>query len=425
VTSGQISIGIGLIVALAVACQIAAARFRLPAIILLLPVGFVAGVITGDVNGAAIFGSAFSPLVSLAVAVILFDGGLDLQFAQLEGHSQRVVRRLLAWGIPITWAGATLFAIPILGLPSRSALMLGAILIVSGPTVVAPLLRLARPGPRLSGVLAWESTTIDPIGAVIGVVVFAALKAGVGLHLGLGLLHFASDVGLGLIGGAIGTAVVWFCLNRLGLKGVLATEAVLATVVGTAGVCNAVREDSGLIAAITMGVALANIGGTEAIEDRPFFQTVVQLTIGVLFISISAGITPGSLKDVLGPAALLAVCLIVVVRPVVAAVATARTSLRGAERAYVGFMDPRGIVAASTAATFGVQLVAAGLSGAEKLVPATFTVIVVTVTVYGLLAAPVARGLGLRQHRRPIADDVSTRPPPPAPGAWSTGAGPA
>src|SRR5262249_43975293 len=139
-SSRDIFIGFGLTVILAVGCQILAARFRLPAIVLLLPVGFGAGHFISELNPQKTLGSAFSPLVGLAVALILFDGGLDLQFRDLEGHNQRVVRRLVYLGIPITWAGAALLAWPLLGLSRNATIMLGAILIVSGPTVVAPLL---------------------------------------------------------------------------------------------------------------------------------------------------------------------------------------------------------------------------------------------------------------------------------------------
>ena len=169
--------------------------------------------------------------------------------------------------------------------------------------------------------------------------------------------------------------------------------------VAAAGFCNAVRADTGLLAAITMGVALANLPGVERPQDRPFFATIVQLVIAVLFITISASVTPAELRGVLGPTLVLVVGLMVAVRPVVALAATVRTDLNGRERAYVAMMDPRGIVAASTAATFGPALVAVGIGGAQKLLPATFVVIVGTVTGYGLTAVPVARRLGLTDDR--------------------------
>jgi NhaP-type Na+/H+ or K+/H+ antiporter len=377
VTASNIFFGIGLTFALAIGCQVIANRFRFPAIILLLPVGFVAGILTSSINPNKIFGVAFSPMVSLAVAIILFDGGLELVFKDLEGHSRRVVRRLLYAGIPITWAGAAAFAALLLGLPSKAA---------------------ARPGRRLVSVLGWESTSVDPLGAVIGVLVFQGIQSGNGRHLLQGLLELLGRVGIGVAGGAVGVFVLWIVLGKLRLSRLMGTEAIVATVLTVAALCDAIRDDTGLVAALTMGIALANLPGLRTPEDRPFFQTIVQLTIGLLFISISATVTPASLNGVLWPSIGLIACLVLVVRPLVALLATARTSLTRQERTFVGAMDPRGIIAASTAATFSAPLVASGVAGASKLLPATFLVIVGTVAVYGLSAAPLARILGLRQE---------------------------
>jgi len=396
-SASQIFVGLALIVGLAVACQIVAASLRIPAIILLLPVGFAAGALITAVNPDKIFGAAFPPLVSLAVAIILYDGGLDLVSKDLEGDSRRVVRRLRNWGIPMTWAGAGFFGGLLLGLSSKAAIMLGAILIVSGPTVVTPILNNARPGKKLTTILGHEGTTIDPIGAIIAVVVFQALKASHGHHVLASVLGFAGRIGLGVAGGAVGIAVLWLLVKKLKLTGILATQAIIATVITIAGLCDALQDDTGLVAAITMGIVFANMRGVDVPEDRPFLKTVVQLAIGVLFISISATVTPTSLRGVIWPALGLVALLVLVVRPAVAAAATLRTSLTRNERIFIGAMDPRGIVAASTAASFSAPLVALGIAGAGKLLAATFLVIVGTVAIYGLAAAPLARALGLRE----------------------------
>src|SRR4051794_27445515 len=148
-TTSEIFVGIGLTFALAVGCQIVAGKCKLPAIVLLLPVGHLARRFTSTVDPVMTLGPAFVPLVGLAVAIILFDGGLDLSFTELEGHARRVTRRLLLLGIPVTWAAASVFAWLLLGLSGPAAIMLGAILIVSGPTVVTPLLSIARPNHRV------------------------------------------------------------------------------------------------------------------------------------------------------------------------------------------------------------------------------------------------------------------------------------
>lgn len=416
-STSSIFISFGLTVILAVGCQIAATRLRIPAIVLLLPVGFFAARLFGSLDPERTLGPAFTPLVSLAVAVILFEGGLELDMRQLEGHSQRVVRRLLAYGSLITWAGAGLLGWLVLGLSGWAAVMLGAILIVSGPTVVTPILEAARPGRRVSLILGWEGVTIDPIGAIVGALVFQGLINHVQLGRGEAMVAFLKSIGVGAAGGACGTLVLWLLLHKLRLRGVLATEAILATVVGVAAFCDATRDDTGLIAAIVMGVAVANLHGFERPEDRQFFRTVVQLVIGLLFVSISATVSTTNLAPVLGPTLLLVTGLVLVVRPVVAALATARTALNGRERAFIGWMDPRGIVAASTAATFGPPLVAAKVGGADKLLPVTFLVIVATVALYGLTAVPLSKALGLHESIREeeaeadLPDEPGAAPP--------------
>jgi NhaP-type Na+/H+ or K+/H+ antiporter len=408
VTASEIYIGLALTIGLAVGCQIVASKIGIPAIILLLPVGFVAGVLTDDVNPYKLFGATFPALVSLAVAIILFDGGLELVNKDLKSDEHRVVHRLRDLGIPITWAGASFFAWLLLGLSTKTAVMLGAILIVSGPTVVTPIMRAARPGRRLTLILNAEGTTVDPIGALIAVVVYQGLVAHHSHGVLSGSLGFIARIGIGVGGGAVGIGVLWLLLGKLKLTGTIATEAMIATVLTVAGLCDAIQADTGLVAAITMGVTLANLPRVNVPEERPFLKTVVQLAIAVLFISISATVTPTSLRGVIWPSIGLVACLVLLVRPAVSAIATLRSDLNVKERVFVGAMDPRGIVAASTAANFSAPLIALHLGGANRLLPATFLVIVGTVAIYGLGATPLAKALGLHQP----APDEHTVPQP-------------
>ena len=155
-TTNQILIGVGLILALAAGSQVLANRLRIPAIIVLLPAGFVAGALTSDVNPQDLLGPAFEPLVSLSVAVILYDAGLSLDMRKLKGHTRKVVIRLIVLGVLITWVIAASLAAPLLGMSRGAAVMLGIILVVSGPTVVGTLLSFVRPVERLQQVLIWE-----------------------------------------------------------------------------------------------------------------------------------------------------------------------------------------------------------------------------------------------------------------------------
>jgi NhaP-type Na+/H+ or K+/H+ antiporter len=400
VTTAQILIGFGLIILLAVGSQVVASRLRIPALIVLLPAGFTAGALTSDVNPQHLLGAAFQPLVSLSVAVILYDAGLGLDLRKLKGHTRKVVIRLIVLGVLITWVLAAAVAAPLLGMSRGAAVMLGIILVVSGPTVVGPLLRFVRPTERLQRVLIWEGSLIDPVGGILGALVFHAVSASTSKGPGSQLAQFLLSVAVGLAGGVAGTALLWLLLRKLRLGEVLGTSAQLATVVAVAAGCDALRDDTGLIAAIFMGLAVANQRGFDIPARRPFFETLVQLSIGVLFISISATVTPQSLRHLILPTLVLIAVLVIVARPVAAFASTLRTDLKKGERAFIGWMAPRGIVAAATASTFAAGLVAKGIGGAAKILPATFLVIVATVTLYGLTAAPVARRLRVARPAR-------------------------
>jgi NhaP-type Na+/H+ or K+/H+ antiporter len=342
--------------------------------------------------------------VSLSVAVILYDAGLGLDLRKLKGHTRKVVIRLIVLGVLITWAVAAAVAAPLLGMSRGAAVMLGIILVVSGPTVVGPLLSFVRPTERLQQVLIWEGSLIDPVGGILGALVFHAVVASTHRGLGSQLGQFAVSIAVGLAGGVIGTALLWVLLRRLRLGEVLGTTAQLATVIGVAAACDVAREDAGLLAAIFMGLALANRRSFDIPARRPFFETLVQLIIGILFISISATVTPHSLRHLLLPTLALVAVLVLAARPIAAFAATMGTNLGKGERAFIGWMAPRGIVAAATASTFAAGLVAKGIGGAARILPVTFVVIVATVTLYGLTAMPAARRLrvGRPSSTRPL-----------------------
>src|SRR5215813_8328154 len=335
-STDQILFGVGLILVLAVGSQVLASRLRIPALIILLPAGFIAGALTTDVNPDRLLGAAFSPLVSLAVAVILYDSGLALEWGKVTGRARRVV--------------------PLLGMSAGAAVMLGAILVVSGPTVVGPLLAFVRPSDRLQRILSWEGSLIDPIGGILGAAVFGAVLASTSGGFGHPLGQFLLSVGIGAAGAVVGVAVLWLCLCKLDLDDVLSATAQLACVVGVAAACDIVRDDAGLIAAILMGLAVANLRAFDVPDKRPFFETLVQLIIGILFVAISATVTPQSLQHLVLPTLGLVAVLVVVTRPLVAFLATIRAELTRGERAFIGWMAPRGIVAAATASTFGTKL---------------------------------------------------------------------
>lgn len=394
----QILLGIALTSVLAVGSQILAARLRVPSLIVLLPVGFTAGALTDVINPDRLVPD-FQALVSLAVAVILYDAGLGLRASHLRGRPRTVVTRLIVLGVLITWAACLALVVVLFRLPLPVAAMLGVILVVSGPTVVGPLLDHVGPTDAVRRILVWEGSLIDPLGGILGAVAFHVIvrsQTGQGLRFGMFLGSFA----LGLAGGAAGVALLWLTLRTLRLGGWLGTLAQLAAVVAVSAGCDMVLDDTGLIAAIVMGMAAANLPGFDMPARRPFFETVVQLVIGLLFVSISATVAPADVVPVLLPSLALVAALVLLVRPLVAFLATARTHTPAGERAFIGWMAPRGIVAASTAATFSAALVDEGVRGADEILPITFLVIVGTVLVYALTAKPVAARLGVVRPSR-------------------------
>ncbi|MGW6615976.1 cation:proton antiporter [Streptomyces erythrochromogenes] len=400
-TEDQILLGIALTVALAAFSQILAGKLRVPALLLLLPAGFVAGALTDVIHPNNLLGPEFSALVSLSVAVILYDAGLGLDLRQLTGRTRGIVGRLLVAGILLTFLAVAAVAPALFGMSLASAAMVGVILVVSGPTVVGPLLEYVRPTDKLRRILVWEGTLIDPIGGILGALVFHAVSSsqsavGHGYQLG----QFAISMGIGLVGGAVGVALLWLTLRVLRLGETLGTIAQLAVVIIVSAGCDIVRDDTGLIAATVTGLAIANLPGLDMPARRPFFETLVQLIIGLLFVSISSTVTPASLKPVLLPSLLLIAFLVLVVRPLVAFVSTGKAGLTLGERGFLGWMAPRGIVAASTASAFAADLSDQGLAGASKILPVTFLVIVGTVLLYALTAAPVARRLGVVRPSR-------------------------
>lgn len=396
-TSDEILTGIALIVGIALACQVVAPRLRLPALVLLLPAGFLAGVVFPQVNAEAMLGAAFPPLVNVAVALILFHGGLELYEAPMGRQDHALVQRLVWLGALITWVVAGLGAYWIIGLPIPIAALFGAIVIVSGPTVVGPLLHFVRPRARVRRIVAWEGTLIDPVGALIAVLVFQGVLAADGAHPREAVTEFAVGIGCGLLAAAVGVGIIWLGLRLAGDSRVLGTQVLLGAVVVAAGLADWLADDAGLVAGIAMGVAAPLFVKEGLAHVKPFFDTLVAISVGVLFVAISALVTPASLAPLVLPTLAVAAVLILGSRPAAVLLLTARSTLTLRERLFVGWMAPRGIVAASTASGFSAQLVAQGVPGGEALLPAVFVIIAATVATYGLTAVPVANVLGVRR----------------------------
>lgn len=410
--SHTILVGIAAMVALAVGCQLIAPWLRLPALVLLLPVGFLGGILIPEMDPEAIFGDLFSPLINIAVALILFHGGMELAEERLVRQDRRVINLLVFVGALLTFAVATGLVLFFFDINPNIAVLAGAILIVSGPTVVGPLLSFVNPTARVRRILAWEGTLIDPVGALIAVIMLQGVQASDEGSVGTAVKVFAVSCGIGIVTAAIGLALMWVGLKLSRTNQVLGTEAMLGAVIVGAVAADILAEDAGLVTAVIMGVVAPWMARRNIHELKPFFDTVINVTIGVLFISISAMVTPSEVQAVLLPALGVVVVLVVVWRPLQAWLLTYRSGLTGRERLFMGWMAPRGIVAAATASSFSASLVALGIDGADVLLPLIFVVIVGTVVIYSLTAVPVASLLGVRQGpAEPIAEPLDDLAP--------------
>jgi NhaP-type Na+/H+ or K+/H+ antiporter len=393
----EILIRLASILVLGVSAQWLAWRLRLPALVMLLAFGLAAGPATGFLAPDQLLGPLLHPLVSLAVAIILYEGGLSLRLRELHEVGP-VVIKLITAGVLITWLGSAAAAWLLIGLDWAFALLLGAILVVTGPTVIGPMLRHLRVGGRVGAVLKWEGIIIDPLGAVLAFLVASFVGSS---HAGRLAVEAVGDlarlvvVGAGL--GVAGAALVVAALRRYWVPDALHNALSLTVVVVAFTLGNVLQEEAGLLAATLMGVTLANQRRVSVRHLIEFKENLVVLLLSALFIVLAARLRPEQLRSLdLRCVAFLAV-LVLVIRPAAILAATAGSSLRPGERLFLAWMAPRGIVAAAVAPVFALNLTTAGDPAAAQLVPVTYLVILGTGILYGLSAAPLARRLGLAQ----------------------------
>ncbi|HNH86413.1 MAG TPA: cation:proton antiporter, partial [Solirubrobacterales bacterium] len=253
----DVLLGLSLVVVLSILARLSATWMRVPPIVPLLIVGMAIGISGLDlVNPSEMLGPALSPAVQIAVGIILFEGALSLKREELGSGVRSAVTRLITLGVVITWFVATVSIALLLDVPHEMSILIGATVIVSGPTVVIPILNFVGPTQKVRRVLKWEGILIDPIGAIIAVVVFGSFDNGTGGEFDIGELFLSLGVG-GLIGAA-GAAVMIPILGTKRLAGRDKVAATLMMVVAAFAASDAVLSDSGLVATIVMGVVLAN-----------------------------------------------------------------------------------------------------------------------------------------------------------------------
>ncbi|MFQ2547338.1 cation:proton antiporter [Aeromonas caviae] len=370
---------------------------RVPAILFLLLSGLLLGPVTGLLDPDQLLGELLFPLVSLSVAIILFEGALTLHLTELKGIG-KVVRNLCSTGMVTSFAVIGAASYFLLGLDWRVAMVLGAVLVVTGPTVIAPMLNVIRPVREVDKILRWEGIVIDPIGALFAVLVFEAVRLGSqGDLVGHTLLALAKTVGVGSL---IGVGAGWLTtllIRKDWLPVSLHKFGVLALVLVTFTLSDWLSHESGLLAVTVFGIWLANQEGLDLEEVLAFKEDLAVILISSLFILLAARLDLAQLWQ-LGPMVLALLCVVqFVARPLCILVSTRGSDLPWRARALLAWIAPRGIVAAAVSASFAISMHEAGIEDADKLVPLVFAVIIFTVVLQSLTATPLARLLDMRQ----------------------------
>jgi len=367
-------------------CQWLAWRVKLPAIVFLLLAGLLLGPVLGLLHPDRLLGPLLFPMVSLAVALILFEGSLTLRFHELPGIGW-AVRGLVSYGALLALLLLTVAAHVVAGVAWPIAFLFGALTCVTGPTVIVPMLRTLRPSARIANTLRWEGIVIDPLGALFAVLIYEAVVSHQEGHT-LGV--FAGTVACGALVGALAAWLLGFLLRRQLIPEYLQNYGVLAAVLLAFVVANTLAHESGLLTVTIMGIALGNLRGVHIDDILDFKEHLTTLLVSLLFILLAARLPwplPGHL---LWEGLAIFLFAQFVVRPLTVLVASLGSALNWRERALIAWVAPRGIVAASVSALFALRLQALGVAGAEALVPLVFILIIGTVVLQSATARPLA-----------------------------------
>lgn len=388
-------IGLGSIIVLGITAQWLAWRIHFPSILLLLVFGFIAGPVTGFLKPDALLGDLLAPIVSLSVAVILLEGGLSLKIRELR-VTKSVVRNLISIGAIITWLMSAFFAYLILDLEIPLAFLLGAVLVVTGPTVIIPLLRHIRPSDRVGSILKWEGILNDPIGAMMAVLVFEAILLK-GLQDTPALIAFgvARTVLIGSIAGVLGAGIIILLFKKYWVPDYLQNPVTLIIALSAYTFSNLFQTESGLLAVTVMGMVLGNQKSVSMKHIIEFKENLQVLLISSIFILLAARLELKTLEYISLSSLVFLGVLILIVRPLAVLLCSLGSKLDWKERFFLSSLAPRGIVAAAVSSVFALRLIEIDYPQAEELVPLTFLFIIGTVAVYGLAASPIARWLKL------------------------------
>ncbi len=399
-----------IILGLGILAQWAAWRFKLPSILLLLAFGFGAQLLfsisINDFLTEELGNTLLLPVVGLSVALILFEGGLTLKFSELK-ESGAPVLRLCTIAVLISFVLTTAIGIYIFEWNWRVAAILGSILVVTGPTVIAPLIRHIKPSKKIGSIVKWEGIVVDPIGAIMAVLIFQAAIAGDWDSARSAVfISLAKTILVGIVFALILAKAIEFALKKHYIPDFLHSVFIISVIAVAFSASNAIVAESGLLTVTVMGIALANQKAVSVKHILEFKEHLRVLIISLLFLVLSGRVNTETLtSETLTQGLILLALLILVVRPISifgANLFSKKTTFK--EQIFLAALAPRGIVAAAVTSIFALELTHAAQEGsipheiaqqAENLVLLVFIVIVGTVAFYGLLAAPLANKLGL------------------------------
>lgn len=396
--------------------QVLARWLQIPSIVLLLLFGIILGSSGLGLLEPSLLGSGLEVIVSLAIALILFEGGLNLQVRNLSSVSVSL-RNLVTVGVLITFLGGAIAAHVLNQFPWAIAFLYASLVVVTGPTVVTPLLKLIGVEQRVATLLEGEGILIDPIGAILAVLTLTfvlsqhevplvlvgtaiplLLLKGLGLRLGIG-------TAIGLIGGGLLSLLL---RQSKSLPQELKNLVVLAAVWGAFSLAQALRSEAGLLVAVLMGVFLRASAIPEERLIRQFNEQLGILANSVLFILLAADLSLASIFDLGWGSILTVLTLMLLVRPINILLSTWNRGFSWQQQFFLSWVAPRGIVAASMASLFALSLTEVGIQGGEAIKALVFLTILMTVLIQGLTAGWVARCLGLqtRQVRTAIVGNT-------------------
>ncbi|MEO0547871.1 MAG: sodium:proton antiporter [Pseudomonadota bacterium] len=397
----SILLKIALIGGAGIGSQWLAWRIRIPAIALLLLAGLIMGPFTGYLEPKAMLGDLYKPIIGSAVAIILFEGGITLKFREIR-ETSTAVRRIIFPGGPLVWIFSALAAHYGAGLSWTTSIILGAILVVTGPTVIMPLLRQAQLSQRPASLLRWEAIVNDPIGAIFAVLAFETYLVIHGSHDSTSLaISVVSALVVGIGGGyAMGRLIGWAFVNAY-VPEFLKSPVLLTSVLGAFAVSDLILEESGLLTVTVMGITLANTKMASLNELKRFKETVTILLVSGLFILLTASLDMATITS-LGWEALIFVFLVLfIARPVAIFLATIGAGLTWQERLMTAWIAPRGIVAVAVSGLFGATLVDMGVADGARLTALTFAIVASTIALHGFTLSPLASLLGLKSADKP------------------------